>query len=401
MIFALMGLSWRVRGGKHGLGMLIQSMNFTMDVSGQFSCCSSCPWSACPESLHLAHPEAGASSGTRPRKRRSRHERSHGNRHPARHGSGSSVSAAAQTKIVMGWCSRTISSATPLRHRHQDGLVQAEASTSSWCPRPARRDCVKNVAHREVWPARCPAWSRSPWAGRRASRPRSSIRPTRATIYGIAVARGQPGARVLDLSGKRIGVTSHGGRRRCSSRARSPRATVMNPDSDINVVCRRARARRPRLCSGRGQVDALVQFDTQYAHGGERRRSSSGSSTRATIDRFPSNGFLASEETLRTRRRSGGRLAKGYAKGTVFAIANPRRPCAFSGTSVPGDQAHRQDEATALRDDVKVLQARIVNWSWRRPGEEMGRELRGELRGLQRTSCSSGASSKRRSTGAT
>jgi NitT/TauT family transport system permease protein len=38
MIFALIGaIVGEFVGAKHGLGMLIQSMNFTMDVSGQFS----------------------------------------------------------------------------------------------------------------------------------------------------------------------------------------------------------------------------------------------------------------------------------------------------------------------------------------------------------------------------
>jgi NitT/TauT family transport system permease protein len=38
MIFALIGaIVGEFVGAKRGLGMLIQSMNFTMDVSGQFS----------------------------------------------------------------------------------------------------------------------------------------------------------------------------------------------------------------------------------------------------------------------------------------------------------------------------------------------------------------------------
>jgi NitT/TauT family transport system substrate-binding protein len=41
------------------------------------------------------------------------------------------------------------------------------------------------------------------------------------------------------------------------------------------------------------------------------------------IDCFPGNGFLALEDTLRTRRREAIALARGYAKGTIFAIANP------------------------------------------------------------------------------
>ena len=71
-----------------------------------------------------------------------------------------------------------------------------------------------------------------------------------------------------------------------------------------------------------GQVDALSQFDTQYAmveNAGVKLRLLD---TRA-IDRFPSNGFVALEDTLQTQRKEAVALARGYAKGTIFAIANP------------------------------------------------------------------------------
>ncbi|HYL16131.1 MAG TPA: hypothetical protein VEV41_24070, partial [Terriglobales bacterium] len=63
------------------------------------------------------------------------------------------------------------------------------------------------------------------------------------------------------------------------------------------------------------QVDALSQFDTQYAlveNAGVKLRMLDN----RAIERYPSNGFLALEETLRTHRKEAVGLARAYAKGT-------------------------------------------------------------------------------------
>ena len=70
------------------------------------------------------------------------------------------------------------------------------------------------------------------------------------------------------------------------------------------------------------QVEALSQFDTQYAmveNAGVRMRYLD----RRDIEKFPGNGFLASEETLRTRRKELIGMARAYAKGTIFTISLP------------------------------------------------------------------------------
>jgi len=109
------------------------------------------------------------------------------------------------------------------------------------------------------------------------------------------------------------------------------------------------------------QVDALSQFDTQYA-----LTENAGAKLRLLdtkdIARFPSNGFVALEDTLTNKRSEAIALVQGYAKGTVFAIANPKAAIRILWEVYPQTKATGKDEATALKDDLATLNARIKNW---------------------------------------
>ena len=116
-----------------------------------------------------------------------------------------------------------------------------------------------------------------------------------------------------------------------------------------------------------GQVAALSQYDTQYAmveNAGVKLRVLD---TR-DIDRYPSNGLLALEETLKARPKEAAAVARGYARGTVFAINNPEAAIRMLYEVYPQTRPTGKDEATAIRDDVRVLQARIVNWKLDKAG---------------------------------
>ncbi len=78
--------------------------------------------------------------------------------------------------------------------------------------------------------------------------------------------------------------------------------------------------------------------------------------------------MLALEETLRTRRKEAVALARGYAKGTIFAINNPEAAVRILYEVFPQARPTGKDEATAIRDDIRVLQARIANWKLENAG---------------------------------
>jgi NitT/TauT family transport system substrate-binding protein len=83
---------------------------------------------------------------------------------------------------------------------------------------------------------------------------------------------------------------------------------------------------------------------------------------RRDIEKFPGNGFLASEETLRTRRKELIGMARAYAKGTIFTIANPEAAVRIVYEVFPQTKPTGKDEATAVREDVKVLEARMPHY---------------------------------------
>ena len=271
----------------------------------------------------------------------------------------------AQTTVRIGWCSRTVSSAAaPFAIATKMGWFAKDGIKVELVPLPGSTDCVKNVATREV-PYSLP--SVEPLAIIRAQGVKAKIFYTayQGNIYGIAVPEQSAIRSITDLKGKSIGVISMASGGVIIARALAAIAG-MNPDTDIRIVVAGEGAQTAALLRS-GQVDALSQFDTQYAlveNAGAKLRMLD----TKEIDRYPSNGFLALEETLQSRRKEAVALAQGYAKGTVFAIANPEAAVRILWEVYPQTKPTGKDEATALRDDIKTLEARIRNWKLDKAG---------------------------------
>ena len=274
--------------------------------------------------------------------------------------------AAAQvTKLKVGWCSRTVSAAaTPFAIATKMGWFRQEGIEVELIPLPGSTDCVKSVATKQV-DFSLP--SVEPLAIGRPQGVKAKIFYTayQGNIYGIAVPADSPVQKISDLKGKNIGVISMSSGGVIIARALAADAG-MNPDSDINIVVAGEGA-QPAVLLRNKQVAALSQFDTQYAmveNAGVKLRLLD----TKEIDRYPSNGFLALEETLKNRRKDAVALGRGYAKGTVFAIANPEAAVRILYEVFPQTKPTGKDEATAIRDDTKVLQARIQNWKLAKAG---------------------------------
>jgi len=263
------------------------------------------------------------------------------------------------TRLKVGWCARTVSAAAaPFAVAAKLGWLRQEGIDVDLVPFPGSTDCVKNVAVREV-DFSLP--SVEPLAVGRPQGIRAKIFYTayQGNIYGIAVPADSPVQSFADLRGKRVGVTSMASAGVLVARELA-RVAGLDPDADFTIAVAGEGAQTAAMLRNR-QVDALSQFDTQYAmieNAGVKLRLLD---TRA-IDRFPSNGFLALEETLRTRARDAVALARSYAKGTIFAIANPEAAVRILWEVYPATKPTGKDEATALRDDARVLQARAQNW---------------------------------------
>jgi NitT/TauT family transport system substrate-binding protein len=269
-------------------------------------------------------------------------------------------SAQVQT-VRVGWCAKTVSSAAaPFAIATKLGWFEKDGIKVELVPLPGSTDCVKLVATKELQ------------ASLPSVEPLAIIRPQgvkakffytayQANIYGIAVPADSPVKSVTDLKGKKIGVTSMASAGVIVARALVKQAG-MNPDSDVSIVVAGEAAQTAALVNSK-QVDALSQFDTQYA-----LTSNAGAKLRLLdhpeIKKFPSNGFVALEDYLKNNRKEAVALARGYAKGTVFAIANPEAAIRILWEVFPQTKSTGKDEATALRDDLITLEARARNWRY-------------------------------------
>jgi NitT/TauT family transport system substrate-binding protein len=269
-------------------------------------------------------------------------------------------SANAQTTVRVGFCARTISAAaSPFAIATRMGWFRQAGVNLDLIALPGSTDCVKNVATGEL-AVSLPSIEPLAIIRPQGVKMKNYYTAYQGNTYGLAVAADSPIKSIADLKGKRIGVTSMS-----SAGVIIARALVadhgMDPDRDVSIVVAGEAAQTAALLRGK-QVDALSQFDTQYAlieNAGVKMRMLDNEA----IAHFPANGFVALEATLQARRADAVALAQSYAKGTIFAIANPEAAVRILYEVYPQTKPTGKDEATAIRDDVKVLEARAPKWT--------------------------------------
>ena len=233
------------------------------------------------------------------------------------------------------------------------------ASRSNWCRCRARPIASKPSPPRTCNTA-CPRSSRWRSSGRRASRSKTSTPPIRRNIYGIAVPEDSPIKTFADLKGKKIGVTSMASAGVIVARALAAN-NGFNPDKDVLDRGRRrggADRRAAALASGRRAlaVRHAIRADRecrrQAAHA---RHQGDRASSRPTASSRWRNG----SRTI-APKRSRSRRVTPRARCSRSPIPKPRS--ASCGRSIPQTKATGKDEATALRDDIKTLEARAQSW---------------------------------------
>jgi NitT/TauT family transport system substrate-binding protein len=267
---------------------------------------------------------------------------------------------AQMAKLRIATCARTITAGlgAPFAVATKMGWFKAEGLEYEIVPLPGSTDCVKTIATREV-PVALPSVEPLAILRPQGVKARFFYTAYQTNTYGIAVPADSPIKTFTDLKGKTIGVTNMSSAGVIIARAQVA-AAGLNPDTDITIVVAGEGA-QPAVMLKNKQVDALSQFDTQYALteiAGVKLRQLD---TRA-IAKHPANGFIALEETIKNQRKELIGLGRAYAKGEVFAIANPEAAVRMVYEVFPQTKPTGKDEATAIRDDVKVLSARMEHW---------------------------------------
>ncbi len=224
--------------------------------------------------------------------------------------------AHAQTKLRVGICARTVSMGvgSPFAIATKMGWFKQEGLDVEIVPLPGSTDCVKSVATGQLL---ITLPSVEPLAIVRPQGIKAKVFYTayQTNAYGLAVPADSPIQKAADLKGKNIGVISLASAGVVVARAQVA-AAGLDPDRDVNIVVAGEGAQPAALIRSR-QIDALSQFDTQYAliaNAGVPMRYLD----RSQIERFPGNGFLALEESFKTRRKELVGLGRAYAKGTGF-----------------------------------------------------------------------------------
>jgi NitT/TauT family transport system substrate-binding protein len=268
------------------------------------------------------------------------------------------------SKVRVGFCARTISSgAAPFAVATRMGWFKEDGIEVTLVPLAGSSDCVKSVTIKEI-PFALAALEPKAVAHLQGVRTKTFYTAYQGNIYQLAVPADSSLHDIADLRGKTIGVISLGGGV-LFAKALIGRAG-MDPERDVKFVVAGEGAQTAAMLRSR-QVDALCQFDAQYAlveNAGIRLRMLNA----GPIARFPGNGFFALDETLGTHKTVAIALARGYAKGTIFAINNPEAAVHILYEVFPEAQPTGKDEATAVKDDVRVLQARMPNWRLEKSG---------------------------------
>ncbi|MBV8653070.1 MAG: ABC transporter substrate-binding protein [Alphaproteobacteria bacterium] len=272
---------------------------------------------------------------------------------------------AAETNLKIGWCAKTITSAaSPFAIATKLGWYKAAGISVELVPLPGSTDCVKLVATGEL-PYSLPSDEPLAIILPQGVKARIFYTAYQGYIYGIRVPEDSPIKSFADLKGKAVGVAAMSSAGYIVARAVAAN-NGLNPDTDIRIVAIGEGAQAAAMVRG-NQVQALSIYDTQYTlieNTGVKLRALENKD----IQRYPSNGFVALDDTLAKHRAEAVALASGYARGTVFAMANPEAAVRILWEVYPQTKPTGKDEATALSDDVKALLARAESWKLENAG---------------------------------
>ena len=266
---------------------------------------------------------------------------------------------AAETLVKFGFCARTVTSAAaPFAVATKMGWYAAAGIKVQLVPVAGSTDCVKLVATGDL-PYSLPSIEPLPAVIQQGIKAKIYYTAYQGNIYGIAVPKQSPIKSVRDLKGKKIGVASM-----ASGGVPVARGLLamngLDPEKDAQIVVVGEAAQAAALLRSE-QVSALSLYDTQYTlvetAGVPIRMLDSG-----PVARFPSNGFLVLEDKLQKDRAQAVALAKGYAMGTVFSIANPEAAVKILYEIYPYTKPSGKTDEQAIRDDVKTLLARAEHW---------------------------------------
>lgn len=268
--------------------------------------------------------------------------------------------SAAAENVRVGWCTKAVTSATsPWAIAMKLGWLEKAGLTITVTPTGGSADCMKLVATRDYLLALSGIEA---LATMREQGVKMKIIYTayRSYIFGIKVPADSPIKTVADLKGKKIGVNAMSSNGVMVTRAMAANAGL-DPQKDINIVVIGEGAQAAALLKNK-QADAYSAFDTAYVlveNAGVPLRDL----PNTDVSKFPSSGMYALEESIVGKRKELIALGRAFAMGQIFAMANPEAAVRILWEVFPQTKPTGIDEATALGNEIKLLNARAESWS--------------------------------------
>ncbi len=267
--------------------------------------------------------------------------------------------AQAETTMRVGWCASTMSAgASPYAIAQKMGWFGERGLKVIVTPLPGSTDCVKVVATGDLLfsvPSIEPVLIIHP----QGVKGKIFYTAYQSFGYGIAVPADSAIKDFTDLKGKTIGVTSMASAGVVVARAQLSIAGI-DPVTQARIVVAGEGAQTASLLRSK-QVDALSQFDTQYAlveiAGQKLRQLPLGD-----LAPYPGNGFFALDKTLVDHKADAVTIARGFAMGEIFAMANAEAAIRILYDVYTQTKPTGKDDATAIADDTKVLRGRMAHW---------------------------------------
>jgi NitT/TauT family transport system substrate-binding protein len=273
----------------------------------------------------------------------------------------------AQSKLRIGWCSKTLNMAlAPIAVARKKGWFKSNNVDFDLFTFAGSTDCMRNLAIGELTIALV---SPEPIGilALQGVKAKIFFDSYRRNIFGMAVADDSGIKTYADLKGQSIGVLSMGSVGVIVARA-VVSAAGLNPDRDVRIVVSGEPAQTAALMR-RGDVKALSQFDTYYAmieRAGVKLRKLRD----PEIERFPSNAWVALDDTLTKRRAEIVGFARAYAMGTAYTIRHPREAIEIVYELYPETKPQGVELEDGITSDLVSLGDRIKTWQLDNPEKD-------------------------------
>lgn len=280
--------------------------------------------------------------------------------------------AQAQTKLRVGWCAKTYNVAVaPFAVAQQKGWFKDNNVEIDIVTFPGSTDCMRSLATRDV---NLVLAAPEPVGILALQGVKSKVffEAYRRNIFGLAVAADVPFNSYKDLKGQQVGVLSMGSVGVVLARSVA-KSAGLNPDTDMRIVVTGEPAQTAALMR-RGDIKILSLFDTYYTlverAGVKLRRIED-----PALKQFPSNSWVALDETIEKQRAALVGFGRAYAMATAYTIAHPKEAIRMVYDRYPQVRPSGMEPDEAVAYDMAILEDRIESWRLDNPATDAWGEV--------------------------